>query len=42
MEVKLGVKMEVKVDNTFCDNAFVHFNSLFITPLLTPLNGYKI
>ena len=33
MEVKMGVKVEVKKDKTFCDNvvriSIVHFNSPF-------------
>ena len=33
MEVKMEVKVGVKMDNTFCDNnTFVHFNFLFNSP----------
>ena len=28
----MEVKVEVKMDNTFCDNTFVPFNSLFYSP----------
>ncbi len=35
----MEVKVEVKMDNTFCDNTFVPFNSLFYSPFNSPFNS---